>query len=112
MKKKRFVHHSTSSEETATNLHLQLDTINRLLKKQPPKRGRKSMMNVDEDGEEIEHEPERANPLFTRYIQNAKGTQLAVPDEWLQAPVGSIFAGDMQKGTQKPFSGRMVEEVA
>ncbi|CAN9453767.1 unnamed protein product [Alternaria sp. RS040] len=89
-----------------------LDTINRLLKKQPPKRGRKSMMNVDEDGEEVEHEPERANPLFTRYIQNAKGTQLAVPDEWLQAPVGSIFAGDMQKGTQKPFSGRMVEEVA
>ncbi|KAI1539448.1 PAPA-1 domain containing protein [Pyrenophora tritici-repentis] len=61
-----------------------LDTINRLLKKQPPKRGRKALQ--DEDGQEEEPEPERANPLFVRYIQNAKGTQLAVPDEWLQAP--------------------------
>ncbi|KAI4949076.1 hypothetical protein J4E91_005539 [Alternaria rosae] len=89
-----------------------LDTINRLLKKQPPKRGRKSMIELNEDGEEVEQEPERANPLFTRYIQNAKGTQLAVPDEWLQAPVGRVFSGEMQKGAQKPFSGRMVEEVA
>ncbi|KAI4957258.1 hypothetical protein J4E86_005732 [Alternaria arbusti] len=89
-----------------------LDTINRLLKKQPPKRGRKSMIELNEDGEEIEQEPERANPLYVRYIQNAKGTQLAVPDEWLQAPVGSVFSGETQKGTQKPFSGRMVEEVA
>ena len=70
------------------------------------------MIELNEDGEEVEQEPERANPLFVRYIQNAKGTQLAVPDEWLQAPVGSVFAGEMQKGTQKPFSGRMVEEVA
>ncbi|RMZ74295.1 isoflavone reductase family [Pyrenophora seminiperda CCB06] len=87
-----------------------LDTINRLLKKQPPKRGRKALQ--DEDGQEEEPEPERANPLFVRYIQNAKGTQLAVPDEWLQAPVGTIFTGDLQKGVQKPFSGRMVEEVS
>ncbi|KAI0574616.1 PAPA-1 domain-containing protein [Pyrenophora tritici-repentis] len=87
-----------------------LDTINRLLKKQPPKRGRKALQ--DEDGQEEEPEPERANPLFVRYIQNAKGTQLAVPDEWLQAPVGNLFTGDLQKGAQKPFSGRMVEEVA
>jgi Ino eighty subunit 2 len=70
------------------------------------------MLELNEYGEEVEQEPERANPLFVRYIQNAKGTQLAVPDEWLQAPVGSIFTGDMQKGTQKPFSGKMVEEVA
>ncbi|KNG50143.1 hypothetical protein TW65_03061 [Stemphylium lycopersici] len=87
-----------------------LDTINRLLKKQPPKRGRKAMQDA-EDGEN-EPEPERANPIYVRYIQNAKGTQLAVPDEWLQAPVGRVLAGDVQKGTQKPFSGRMVEEVA
>jgi Ino eighty subunit 2 len=70
------------------------------------------MLELNEYGEEVEQEPERANPLFVRYIQNTKGTQLAVPDEWLQAPVGSVFSGDMQKGPQKPFSGRMVEEVA
>ena len=57
-------------------------------------------------------EHERANPLFVRYIQNAKGIRLGVPDEWLQAPVGKIFAGDMAKSASKPFGGRMVEEVA
>jgi len=66
----------------------------------------------DEDGQDDEPEPERANPLFVRYTQNAKGTRLAVPDEWLQAPVGSLFTGDLQKGAQKSFSSRMVEEVA
>lgn len=91
----------------------QLDTINRLLKKQPPKRGRKSAAaDLDESGQEAEPEPERANPLFVRYIQNAKGTQLAVPDEWLQAPVGSMFAGKTEPANKTPWSGKMVEEVA
>ncbi|KAF1832118.1 hypothetical protein BDW02DRAFT_571363 [Decorospora gaudefroyi] len=89
-----------------------LDTINRLLKKQPPKRGRKVIQDITESGQEEEPEPDRANPLFVRYIQNAKGSQLAVPDEWLKAPVGSIFTGNMEKASHKPFSGRMVEEVA
>ncbi|KAJ4381215.1 hypothetical protein N0V86_003564 [Didymella sp. IMI 355093] len=89
-----------------------LDTINRLLKKQPPKRGRKSAAaDLDESGQEGEAEPERANPLFVRYIQNAKGTQLAVPDDWLQAPVGSLFAGKAEPARKIPWSGRMVEEV-
>ncbi|KAF3048244.1 hypothetical protein E8E12_011461 [Didymella heteroderae] len=90
-----------------------LDTINRLLKKQPPKRGRKSTAaDLDESGQEGEAEPERANPLFVRYIQNAKGTQLAVPDEWLQAPVGSMFAGKTEPARKTLWSGRMVEEIA
>ena len=70
------------------------------------------MQELTESGQEEEPEPERANPLFVRYVQNAKGTQLAVPDEWLQAPVGSVFTGSMEKGVQRPYSGRMVEEVA
>jgi Ino eighty subunit 2 len=88
-----------------------MDTINRLLKKQPPKRGRRAQ-EVTESGQDEEAEIERANPLFVRYVQNAKGTQLGVPDEWLQAPVGTLFAGDVASKTQKPFTGRMVEEVA
>ncbi|KAF2131021.1 PAPA-1-domain-containing protein [Dothidotthia symphoricarpi CBS 119687] len=87
------------------------DTINRLLKKQPPKRGRKSM-GITESGQDEDLEVDRANPLFVRYVQNAKGTQLAVPDEWLQAPVGSLFAGPSVPSSKNPFSGRMVEEVA
>ncbi|KAJ8108067.1 hypothetical protein OPT61_g8429 [Boeremia exigua] len=90
-----------------------LDTINRLLKKQPPKRSRKSAAaDLDESGQEAEPDLERANPLFVRYIQNAKGTQLAIPDEWLQAPVGSMFTTKTEPASKVPWSGKMVEEVA
>jgi Ino eighty subunit 2 len=88
-----------------------MDTINRLLKKQPPKRGRKAANESGENGQD-DDEAERANPLFVRYVQNAKGTQLGVPGEWLDAPVGKFFAGDLAPKSQKPFTGRMVEEVA
>jgi Ino eighty subunit 2 len=87
-----------------------MDTINRLLKKQPPKRGKRAAQEPgegDEDGY-----TERANPLFVRYVQNAKGTQLGVPDEWLDAPAGKFFAGNLAPKNPKPFTGRMVEEVA
>jgi Ino eighty subunit 2 len=87
----------------------QMDTINRLLKKQPPKRGRRAEIT---DGQDEDGYVERANPLFVRYIQNAKGTQLGVPDEWLEAPVGKFFAGELAPKSQRPFTGLMVEEVA
>lgn len=89
-----------------------MDTINRLLKKQPPKRGRRAAQDVTDSAQDEEAELERANPLFVRYVQNAKGTQLGVPEEWLEAPVGKMFSGDLAPKTQKPFTGRMVEEVA
>ncbi|KAF1852135.1 uncharacterized protein K460DRAFT_362902 [Cucurbitaria berberidis CBS 394.84] len=89
-----------------------LDTINRLLKKQPPKRGRRAIQDITESGQEDEPDVERANPLFVRYVQNAKGTHMGVPDEWLQAPIGSLFAGSVQPPSKSPFSGRMVQEVA
>jgi Ino eighty subunit 2 len=89
-----------------------MDTINRLLKKQPPKRGRRAAQDVTDSAQDEEAEHERANPLFVRYVQNAKGTQLGVPEEWLEAPVGKLFTGDLAPKAQKPFTGRMVEEVA
>ncbi|CAO2651072.1 Nn.00g093690.m01.CDS01 [Neocucurbitaria sp. VM-36] len=89
-----------------------LDTINRLLKKQPPKRGRRVIQDITESGQEEEPEPERANPLFVRYIQNAKGSQMGIPDEWLQGPAGSLFAGSVQPPSKNPFNGRMVQEVS
>jgi Ino eighty subunit 2 len=88
-----------------------MDTINRLLKKQPPKRGRKALQEIT-DGQEDEPEVERAHPLYVRYTQNAKGTTLAFPDEWLQAPAGSALSGASAPATSRPFTGRMVEEVA
>jgi Ino eighty subunit 2 len=89
----------------------QMDTINRLLKKQPPKRGRKAFQEIT-DGQEDDAGVERAHPLYVRYTQNAKGTTLAIPDEWLQAPAGTVLSGTPAVSTSRPFSGRMVEEVA
>ncbi|KAF1949192.1 PAPA-1-domain-containing protein [Byssothecium circinans] len=89
-----------------------MDTINRLLKKQPPKRGRKAMQEINEFGQEEEPDVERANPHYIRYKQNANGTSLGVPDEWLLAPVGSMFTGTLAQPSKRPFSGRMVEEVS
>ncbi|KAL1606800.1 hypothetical protein SLS60_004207 [Paraconiothyrium brasiliense] len=90
------------------------DTINRLLKKQPPKRGRKSMLaeNTEDGQEEEDKRPEKANPLFVRYKQTTQGTTLAIPEEWLQAPAGSLFSGTVAKPISKSWSGRMVEEVS
>jgi Ino eighty subunit 2 len=63
-----------------------MDTINRLLKKQAPKRRRKADMNDDEDG--MGNRP----PLsFVRTVQIIEGTRLGVPEEWVDAPVGEIF---------------------
>jgi len=89
-----------------------MDTINRLLKKQPPKRGRRAAQELTEPGQEEETEPEKPNPLFVRYKQNENGTTMAIPEEWLQAPVGSIFNGTLVQPSKKPFGRRMVEEVA
>lgn len=89
-----------------------MDTINRLLKKQPPKRGRRVIQDITELGLDDELEFEKPNPLYVRYTQTAAGTQLAVPEEWLQAPAGSLFIGELAKPSSRPFSGRMVEEVA
>lgn len=91
-----------------------MDTINRLLKKQAPKRRGKANAEIAaENGlpEEIEHE--RASPLYVRYVQNDKGTRLGVPEEWLEAPAGRVFGGESEKQprARAGFSGRMVAEV-
>jgi Ino eighty subunit 2 len=89
-----------------------MDTINRLLKKQPPKRGRRVIQDLAESGQEEEPEVEKAPPLYVRYTQNASGTTLAIPEEWLQAPVGSLFTGDIAPAAHRPYGRRMVEEVS
>lgn len=86
-----------------------MDTINRLLKKQAPKRrGRVTEINTEED-EEPEHE--KPSPIYVRYIQNSQGSRVAVPEEWLAAPVGQVFIRTAPAGSARPFGGRMVEEV-
>ena len=88
---------------------LQMDTINRLLKKQAPKR-RGRITEIVAEGDE-EPEMERAPSGWTKYSQTVEGTILAVPDEWLEAPVGKVFEGPASRNPA-PWSGIMVQEVS
>ena len=91
------------------------DTINRLLKKQAPKRrGKISAKEIEaqdrgdmsEGEEQVEEEAPilPANPVFVRWVSNAKGCRVGVPAEWLGAPIGKVFV-DSRGGN------KMVEEV-
>lgn len=101
-----------------------MDTINRLLKKQAPKRRGKipildptpntaggtpasssqitkntttisggGVTAMTEDGRDGEIEIPQANPVFVRWINDAKGSRVGVPTEWLGKgiKVGAVF---------------------
>ena len=92
------------------------DTINRLLKKQAPKRrGKISQAEIaqqdrlDDDVAEEEIldedvEVRKANPVFVRWVSGREGSRVGVPEEWLGGPMGRIFEG-------LEASGKMVQEV-
>ena len=104
-----------------------MDTINRLLKKQAPKRrgkisaaettataiagGTVSTPNDQSPPEGIEFE--KPNPVFIRWISNHEGNRVGVPEEWLGSPMGRIFEGGgiVARGSRGMGRGRMVEEV-
>jgi Ino eighty subunit 2 len=86
----------------------QMETINKLLKKQAPKtNSRRNAFNgtggadASPDGESP-----KPNPIFVRWVSNKDGNRIGVPDEWLEAPVGAIFTG--AEGLK---SGKLIEEV-
>lgn len=106
-----------------------MDTINRLLKKQAPKRRGKippsdptpaaggtstsssqlakknttsaaaavaaaaAAAGMAEDGNDGEMEIPKANPVFVRWVSDAKGCRVGVPAEWLGKgiKVGAVF---------------------
>jgi Ino eighty subunit 2 len=70
------------------------------------------MLADAEDGDDDDRRHEKASPLFVRYRQTVQGTTLAIPEEWLESPAGSVFSGAVAKPIAKPWGGRMVEEVS
>jgi Ino eighty subunit 2 len=64
---------------------------------------------VDEDGNIL---GPRAPASFVRYTQTIDGSTLAVPREWVEAPVGEIFKKSIKPIDSAPrWSGRLIEEV-
>jgi Ino eighty subunit 2 len=72
-----------------------MDTINRLLKKQAPKRrGKLSAAELSANGagagsdaDATPPEVEKANPVFVKWVSDARGCRLGVPEEWVEAGV-------------------------
>lgn len=87
-----------------------METINKLLQKQAPKRRTRAEINAAnaaaeaEEGEDDEGRP-RVNPVYTRWVQRREGSLLGVPREWIDAPIGEVFRGGLA-----PAAGRMVVE--
>jgi len=96
-----------------------MDTINRLLKKQAPKRRRRveasEALAGEAQGEDEEREVEKPPTIFARYVGSIHGPRVAVPEGWLDNhPLGRVFenAVKVTRKGKKSWSGRMVEEVA
>jgi Ino eighty subunit 2 len=91
-----------------------MDTINRLLKKQAPKRRRK-MDAIMADGSDDDERALLPKPpaTFVRFVHNAQGSRLGLPDEWLDGPVANALKDTAVPATPSSvWSGKMVEEVA
>jgi Ino eighty subunit 2 len=84
-----------------------MDTINRLLKKQAPKRrGRAAADAADGTPGQENGEPEKPDPTMVRWISGQNGCKVKVPVEWLGTPAGRVFGPPTV-----PAMGKMVEEV-
>lgn len=90
-----------------------MDTINKLLKKQAPKRrGKISAAEVAGENaaqSQEDQEPEKAEPTMIRYIANRDGCRLGVPEEWIGTPAGKLFG--QSAVSQHVNGGKLVEEI-
>lgn len=76
------------------------ETINKLLKKQAPKTNarRKDLNGGNVAGAGTpDVDMQRANPIFVRWVSDGNGMRVGVPGEWLEGPVGHVFASGGQK---------------
>lgn len=86
-----------------------MDTINRLLRKQPPKRrGRGAVADTDTTPADQEgQEPEKADPTMVRWVSSANGCKVNVPEEWLGTPAGRVFGAP----TAVTRTSKLVQEL-
>jgi Ino eighty subunit 2 len=69
-----------------------METINKLLKKQAPKTNSRRAANGAKDADASpDTELQKPNPAFVRWVSNMEGDRIGVPEEWLEASVGTPF---------------------
>ncbi|KAH1498835.1 hypothetical protein LV164_005123 [Aspergillus fumigatus] len=84
-----------------------MDTINRLLRKQAPKRrGRIPVAEAEANAAEAEaEEAEKPQLTMVRWVSGREGSRIGVPEEWLGTPAGRVF------GETPSRPSKLVEEV-
>lgn len=88
-----------------------METINKLLKKQAPKTTKKAAAAQAAEDPVQEGEVEvKPSPMFIRWVSNKDGTQIGVPSEVLDGPVGKPFRGGKPAGPPRPRP--IIEEVS
>lgn len=82
-----------------------METINKLLKKQAPKINRKATAADSQNPN-----AQKPDPVFIRWVSNKSGSRIAVPDEIVDGPSGTLFGNK----TKQPSAGppKLVTEVA
>ena len=89
-----------------------MDTINRLLRKQAPKRrGKVPAAELAEGGaaeqqEELQPVYEKPDPTMARWISSRDGFRVGVPEEWIGTPTGRMFGNGPGNA-----SGKLVQEL-
>jgi Ino eighty subunit 2 len=100
-----------------TNICPQMDTINRLLKKQTPKMRGKGRATgdatpADQDtvmgGSDLPGPPP---PTMIRWVSNKDGCRLAVPGSWLAGPIGKQFEPQRETERMQNVRRKLVEEL-
>jgi Ino eighty subunit 2 len=87
----------------------QMETINKLLKKQAPKtNARRRDFNAIPGDATPDSEGQKPNPLFVRWVSNKDGNRIGIPEEWLEGPVGAIFVG----GQKSSMGVKLIQEVS
>ncbi|RAL17802.1 PAPA-1-like domain-containing protein [Aspergillus homomorphus CBS 101889] len=83
-----------------------MDTINRLLRKQAPKRrGRIPAAEAAENAsadQEIQEAYQKPDPTMVRWVSGRNGSRVGVPEEWIGTPAAQVFGVG---------PGKLVQEV-
>ncbi|PYI24713.1 PAPA-1-domain-containing protein [Aspergillus japonicus CBS 114.51] len=83
-----------------------MDTINRLLRKQAPKRrGRIPAAEAAENAtadQEIQEAYQKPDPTMVRWVSGRAGSRVGVPGEWVGTPAAQVFGAG---------PGKLVQEV-
>ena len=93
-----------------------MDTINKLLKKQAPKRrGKVSAAETAGEATPGIQEPEEAEkpePTMIRYVSDRDGCRLGVPEEWAGSPAGRVLLSKSGGVASAQRGMKLVQEIS